>query len=177
VLELGPGGVLFRQGDQGESFYIVKTGALEVLASSADGAEAIPVAYLGAGEGLGEVALLTGSPRSATVRAPEKAELFVVEKNVFWDLMETLPSFARDLSVVLARRLEATTHKVPRAAAKQLQGNLRFFDLATVIQTLIGAQQTGSLLVTQDEGNQKVAELFFLKGNITRGKMRHLTGD
>ena len=55
---------------------------------------------------------------------------------------------------------------MPRASAKQLQGNLQFFDLATVIQTLIGSHQTGNLVVTQDGGKQKVAEIFFFKGNI-----------
>jgi CRP-like cAMP-binding protein len=177
VMELGSQGILFRQGEEGERLYIVKSGALEVLTSGADGTETVPVAYLGVGEVLGEVALLTGSTRTATIRAPERAELFVLERRVFWDLMDTLPSFARDLCVVLARRLDATTHKIPRTAARQLQGNLRFFDLATVIQTLIGAQQTGTLLVTQDEGAQKLAELFFFKGNIARGRVKHLTGD
>jgi hypothetical protein len=78
---------------------------------------------------------------------------------------------------VLARRLEATTLKVPRSASKQLQGNLRFFDLATVIQTLIGAGQTGTLLVTQEDGQHRVAELFFYKGNVAKARVRHLSGD
>src|SRR5438094_6325838 len=90
--------------------------------------------------------------------------------------MKTLPAFARNLCLVLAKRLEATTLKVPRGS-KQLQGNLRFFDLATVIQTLIGSHQTGSLVVTQDGGKNKVAEIFFFKGNIARAKVKHLVGD
>ena len=175
--EFGPGALLFRQGDQGDRLYIVKSGALEVLAAPADGADAVPVAYLGTGEVLGELALLTGSPRTATVRCPEKAEVFVLEKPVFQDLMVTLPPFPRGLCLVLARRLEATTLKVPRASTKQLQGNLRFFDLATVIQTLIGSHQTGNLMVTQEGGKQRVAELFFFKGNIARAKVKQLTGD
>ena len=80
--EYGPGQVVFEQGDQGDRLYIVKSGALEVLASFSDGADPVPVAYLGPGEVLGELALLTGSPRSASVRAPEHAELFTVEKSV-----------------------------------------------------------------------------------------------
>jgi CRP-like cAMP-binding protein len=175
--EFGPGALVFRQGDQGDRLYIVKSGALEVLAAPADGAEAIPVAYLGTGEVLGELALLTGSPRSATLRCPERAEVFVLEKPVFLDLMVTLPAFSRNLCLVLAKRLEATTLKVPRASTKQLQGNLRFFDLATVIQTLIGSHQTGTLTVTQEGGKQKIAELFFFKGNIARAKVKQLTGD
>jgi CRP-like cAMP-binding protein len=176
--EYGPGQVVFGQGDEGDRLYIVKSGALEVLASPADAADPIPVAYLGPGEVLGELALLTGSPRSASARVPERAELFTVDKPVFLDLMKTLPAFAGNLCLVLAKRLEATTLKVPRGS-KQLQGNLRFFDLATVIQTLIGSHQTGTLVVTQEGGKTKnrIAELFFFKGNIAKAKVRHLTGD
>jgi CRP-like cAMP-binding protein len=177
LLQLGPGDFVFEQGDQGDRLFIVKSGVLEVLSTPTEGTDTVPVAYLGTGEVLGELALLTGSPRSATVRSPERAEVFTLEKPVFLDLMESLPAFSRNLCLVLAKRLETTTLKAPRNSGKQLQGNLRFFDLATVIQTLIGSHQTGSLIVTQEGGKQKVAELFFFKGNIARAKFRQLGGD
>ncbi len=173
----GAGEVVFRQGDEGDQLYIVKAGVLEILAAAADGSGAQPVAYFGVGEVLGELALLTGSPRSATARSPEKVELFVIDKSVFLDLMVTLPAFARNLCLVLAKRLEATTLRLPRAQAKQLQGNLKFFDLATVIQTLIGSHQTGSLTVSQEGGKTKIGDMFFFKGNIARAKFRQLTGN
>jgi len=172
----GAGQLVFEQGEPGNGMYIVKSGVLEVLATKAGSHDLVPVAYLGAGEVLGELALLTGSPRSATVRSPQEAELFTVQRPVFLDLMDSLPAFARNLCIVLARRLEATTLKLP-GPAKQLQGNLRFFDLATVIQTLIGSHQTGLLSVTQPEGRAKTAEILFYKGNVSRAKVRHLTGD
>jgi CRP-like cAMP-binding protein len=175
LLEFGPGEIVFHQGDQGDRLYVVKSGVLEVLSTPSDAAEPVPIAYLGTGEVLGELALLTGSTRSATVRSPEHAELFAVDKTVFFDLMDILPAFSRNLCVVLARRLETTTLKVPRASGKQLQGNLRYFDLATVIQTLIGSHQTGSLVVTHEK--HKVAELFFYRGNVVRARFRHLVGD
>jgi len=175
LLEFGPGEEVFRQGDRGDRLFVVKSGVLEVLSTPADAVEPVPVAYLGTGEVLGELALLTGSPRSATVRSPEHAELFAVDRTVFIDLMDTLPAFSRNLCVVLARRLETTTLKVPRASGKQLQGSLRFFDLATVIQTLIGSHQTGSLVLSRDK--QKLGELFFVRGNIHRARFRHLIGD
>ena len=175
LLEFGPGDVVFRQGDQGDRLFVVKSGVIEVVAAPSDGSESVVVAYLGTGEVIGELALLTGSPRSATVRSPEHAEVFAVDKTVFFDLMDVLPAFARNLCVVLARRLEATTLKVPRAAGKQLQGNLKYFDLATVIQTLIGSHQTGALVVSQDK--HRVAEIFFFRGNIARARYRQLIGD
>ena len=175
LLEFGPGQVVFRQGEEGDRLFVVKSGVLEVVATPTDGSEPTVVAYLGTGEVIGELALLTGSPRSATVRSPEHVVLFAVDKAVFLDLMEELPAFSRSLCVVLAKRLETTTLKVPRAAGKQLQGNLRYFDLATVIQTLISSHQTGALVVTQDK--HKLAEMFFYHGNIARARYRQLVGD
>lgn len=174
--EVTSGQVVFQQGDPGERLCIVKSGVLEVVAAR-EGGEIAPLAYLGEGEVVGELALLTGSPRSATVRCPQRAVVLTLERAVFHDLLQTLPSFARDLCVVLARRLERAASRAPRAGGKQLQGNLRFFDLATVIQTLITAQQTGSLVVTQEEGGAKLAELFFYKGNVARARFRQLSGD
>ena len=175
LVEFGPGEVVFHQGDQGDRLFVVKRGVLEVLATPSDATDAVPVAYLGTGEVLGELALLTGSTRSATVRSPQHAELFAVERAVFIDLMDSRPAFSRNLCVVLARRLETTTLKVPRASGKQLQGSLRYFDLATVIQTLIGSRQTGNLTVTRQK--KKLAELSFFRGNIYRARYGHLAGD
>ena len=176
-LEFGPGAVIFRQGDQGDRLYLVKSGVLEIIAQPSDGSEAMPVAYLGPGEVLGELALLTGSPRTATVRSPEHAELFMLDKPIFHDLMGSLPALSRNMCLVLAKRLEATTLKIPRQTGKQLQGNLKFFDLATVIQTLIGSHQTGVLTVLQEQGKQKFAEIMFMKGNICRARVKNLSGD
>ena len=53
---------------------------------------------------------------------PEHAELFTIEKPVFLDLMETLPAFSRNLCVVLAKRLEATTLKVPAGLRQAAPG-------------------------------------------------------
>ncbi len=174
--EYGPETVVFRQGDRGDKLYIVKSGVLEILARPADSNDAMPVAYLGKGEVLGELALITGSARTATARCPERAELFTLEQPVFRDLMSTLPDFSRNLCFVLAKRLEVTTLKVPRVSTKQLQGNLRYFDLATVIQTLIGSHQTGLLAVAGTD-KLKIAEIIFFKGNIGRARFRHLSGD
>jgi len=181
LVAFGSGQIIFNQGDPGDRLYIVKEGVVEIIATPKDGSEPRTVAYLGRGEVIGELALLTGSARSATVRAPERAELFTVEAPVFLDLLGTLPSFARNLCVVLARRLEITTLNAPASPSKQLQGNLRFFDLATVMQTLISSHQTGVLAVRQEAGEGEkrttIAEILFLKGNISRAKFRHLIGD
>lgn len=172
----GPGDVLFKQGDQGENFYVIKSGVLEVFVTPQDGSAPHTIVFLGVGEIVGELALLTGSPRSATIRCPEAAEVLCIDLDVFNDLMVSIPGMARSMCEILAKRLEASTLKARRPEAKQLAGHLEFFDLATIIQTLIGAHQTGSLVITDDD-RKKVAEIFFHKGNIVRAWFQTLVGD
>ena len=172
----GPGAIVFKQGEPGDRMYVIKSGVLEVITQPADNTPTVTVAFLGVGEVVGELALLTGSPRSATIRCPENAELFRLDKAVFDDLMGSLPGMARSMCEVIARRLEATTLKSRRAESKQLSGNLEFFDLATVIQTLIGSHQTGSLIVSSPK-HERVSEIVFFKGNVVRGVFQHLKGD
>jgi CRP-like cAMP-binding protein len=172
----GPGTIVFKQGEPGDRMFVIKSGVLEVITQPADNTPAVTVAFLGVGEVVGELALLTGSPRSATIRCPENAELFRLDKGVFDDLMASLPGMARSMCEVIARRLEATTLKSRRAETKQLAGNLQFFDLATVIQTLIGSHQTGSLVVSSPK-QERVSEIVFYKGNIGRAVFQQLKGD
>ena len=174
--KFGPGAIVFKQGEPGDRMYVIKSGVLEVITQPVDNTPSVTVAFLGVGEVVGELALLTGSPRSATIRCPENAELFRVDKAVFDDLMVSLPGMARSMCEVIARRLEATTLKSRRAETKQLSGNLQFFDLATVIQTLIGSHQTGSLLVSSPS-HERVSEIVFYKGNIVRALFQKLKGD
>jgi hypothetical protein len=76
-LEAGAGTVLMRQGDEGDRYYAIADGQLEVLR---DGA---PVATLGRGEGVGEIALLEEVPRTATVTVTEPARLYALTKEPF----------------------------------------------------------------------------------------------
>jgi CRP-like cAMP-binding protein len=172
----GPGAIVFKQGEPGDRMYVIKSGVLEVITQPMDNTPTVTVAFLGVGEVVGELALLTGSPRSATIRCPENAEMFRLDKAVFDDLMASLPGMARSMCEVIARRLEATTLKSRRTETKQLSGNLQFFDLATVIQTLIGSHQTGSLIVSSPK-HERVSEIVFFKGNIGRASFQHLKGD
>jgi len=67
-VEAAPGEEVVREGDPGDSYYIVTHGECEVLRRSGQGA-AQPIARIGVGRGFGEEALLSGEPRNATVRA------------------------------------------------------------------------------------------------------------
>jgi CRP-like cAMP-binding protein len=99
----GSGEIICREGDPGDAFFVLRRGAVEVVARSASGQET-HITDLTAPAFFGEMALLTGEPRSATVRAKGDAELLVVEHSGFEALFKTRPSVAAAVSRVLATR-------------------------------------------------------------------------
>jgi CRP-like cAMP-binding protein len=168
------GSMVVRRGDPGDSVFVVKSGVVEVV-SPAEDRESSALAYLGKGECFGELALLTGSPRHADVRVPEQAELLIIEQELFQELMDQHPGFARQLSVILAHRQVKLLQNLPASDKKELQGSLRYFDLATVIQTLISSSQSGVMTLAIER--QPVAQVSFQAGNIFRVSFQHRTGD
>jgi CRP-like cAMP-binding protein len=94
--QLKKGGILFRAGDPGDALYIVGRGKVEVLAEGAHGTPAATgaIAVLGEGHAFGEMSLLSGDPRSATIRAIEDTEVLKIDKSDFERLVATDPAFA-----------------------------------------------------------------------------------
>jgi CRP-like cAMP-binding protein len=82
---LASGEVLFRAGDRGDALYIVAKGKVEVSEDGATGAHTL--AELEPGQTFGEMALITGGPRTATVRAKEASELLRIDRKDFRDLL------------------------------------------------------------------------------------------
>jgi CRP-like cAMP-binding protein len=102
---------VFRQGDRPEAFYVVRGGVLHVLEEDSEtGGERI-LRTLGRGESFGELGLVDGTARTATVRAVEDSELFEVDEATFDRLLADtveVPEFAPTMqAVVELRRLPA----------------------------------------------------------------------
>ena len=98
---LKAGEVLFRAGDKGDALYIVKHGNVVVLPERGESALSpeVAIAHLSEGQTLGEMALLTGNPRSATIRATVTTELLRIGKDDF----ERLIQEDRDLEAAVRR--------------------------------------------------------------------------
>ncbi len=79
---IGPGEVLFEQGDQSDALFIVGHGELEVVGRSEMG-EKVVLAILGQGTVVGEMSLIEGGPRSATVRSVSECDIFRLEREAF----------------------------------------------------------------------------------------------
>jgi CRP-like cAMP-binding protein len=95
---------VFSQGDIADAFYVVVSGAV-VVSVRIDGLDApVEVAVLGSGHLFGELALLDGSPRAATIVTKEPSTLLRLESATFAELVEAFPEIARVLRTVAASR-------------------------------------------------------------------------
>jgi len=112
-LELPAGETVFSQGDPGDALYVIASGAVEVRGER-DG-RGVRVAVLGPGDCLGEMALVTGDPRSATVVTLAPSHLLRLDKERFRALSERHPVFLRELARVLCRRVARTSEDVAYA--------------------------------------------------------------
>lgn len=105
-LTFSPGADLVTLGDHGESLFVLIEGVLDVLVE-VNGSEKT-VALLAPGEFFGELSLLTGEKRSATVRAVTEAVVYEIGKDVIIEIMQQRPSLAENLATILARRRTQT---------------------------------------------------------------------
>ncbi|KAL4103056.1 hypothetical protein PRIC1_006793 [Phytophthora ramorum] len=85
-MRVEPGHFVIKQGAQGDNFYAVESGQLEILVSMGE-APPIRYGYLGPGLGFGELALLYNMPRAATIRAVTEVELWALERNTFREIL------------------------------------------------------------------------------------------
>ena len=104
-LHYAAGERIIEEGAPGDSFFILDRGEVEV--SKEMGGVRRPLARLMEGQFFGEMALLTGENRAATVLAATDVDLFTLDKTGFHDIIVGNPAIAVDISTILSERREA----------------------------------------------------------------------
>jgi CRP/FNR family transcriptional regulator, cyclic AMP receptor protein len=104
---------VFHEGDPGNACYIVRTGSCRVTREHPDG-RAITLANLGPGAIFGELAMLDGEARSASVEATEDTELLALPASDMRFLIREHPGMAEKLVVALTRRLREANERIAR---------------------------------------------------------------
>jgi len=101
--EIHPAGTfIIRQGDEGDKFYIIRRGKVEVIKEYGEKSDVI--AILETGAFFGELALLRKEPRAATIKATEEVELLTLSKEIFMDVVQKSASFEEQLRKVYFAR-------------------------------------------------------------------------
>ena len=108
---LQAGAWLFREGDPAEGLYVVATGRLEVVLERDEQDEVLRT--LGPGDVVGELALLTGSGRAASIRARRDSELIELSREQFDALLAGDPGFTRELLRLMGTQLQRSRDREP----------------------------------------------------------------
>lgn len=112
------GKTVFRQGDPGDAAYLIIDGEADVILEGPAGP--ITVATLGANDIVGEMAILSGAPRNATVRAKGRLIALRIAKEPFLRMVREFPSMAVSIMIELAHRLDSTNNQL-RTATSEVQ--------------------------------------------------------
>jgi CRP/FNR family cyclic AMP-dependent transcriptional regulator len=125
------GEVIFHQGDAGDTLHLVQSGRIKVVLPAESGDEVL-LAILGPGNCFGELALLDGESRSATVVAIEPVETLTLGRSDFMAFVRANPETAERLMINLAHIIRKVNEDVADLAFLDLPGRLakKLLDLA-----------------------------------------------
>lgn len=143
--------VLFHAGDPGEGCYLLREGVVKASVVAKDGQERL-LAVFGPGALIGELSLIDGEPRSATISALKPSQLLHLPAGVFFRLADSNPLVYREALKILARRLRETNESVVAQGTVPVVGRVaRAF--ATLGQGL-GEQRPGGRILIPNKITQ-----------------------
>jgi CRP-like cAMP-binding protein len=164
---------IIRQGDVGESLFIITKGEVLVVREGRQHEEEI-LATLPEGESFGEMSLISGEAVSATIRAKTPVTLLVLSKPDFAPLLRDNPSLNVYFTKLLTQRLQQANSRIMDMLDRGIQGNLRTFTIPELIQTLALNRRTGTLAIMDKHAK---AEVHIQNGAVTEVFLEDLKGE
>ena len=115
--------ILISKGDQSDQLFVVLKGKLKVSITDASGKEII-MSLLGAGDYFGEMAMIDGESRSATIVTTQASEVMTISRDDFHRTLMSSPELMFELLKVLARKVRIATDKLESLAFEDVYGRL-----------------------------------------------------
>jgi CRP-like cAMP-binding protein len=163
-----PGQLVFREGDDSDTCYVVRDGHARAIRSHSDG-RTITLATFGPGDIFGELAMFEDERRSATVEATEPTTVVGVLGGDMRRLMSEHPGIAMRLVVALAGRLRETNERLSRQSFQTVQSRVAVVLSRLVEQEVAAGKAGGDVLVTATQ-----ADLAQLAGSSRESASRFL---
>jgi len=145
-----PNSAVFFQGDPSDSLYIVLKGSVKVTQASEDGHEKI-LDILGAGEIFGELAMLDGHPRSATVTTCEATELAAISRKDLREFVSTRPEILWKVMESLCERVRKTSTDMLELSSREVPYRL-LAALSQLTEKFGKTAADGSCLISENFG-------------------------
>ena len=161
------GAFIVRAGDSTDSLYILLDGRAKVTNFDEEGREII-LAWLGPGEFFGEMGLVDGSPRSASVMAMEPCELLNISSDAFTRCMQDNFEVAQKLMQILVRRLREADRKIESLALLDVYGRVARLLLE------LSVDENGKKVVKKKMSKQDMARMIGASREMVSKVMRDL---
>ena len=168
-----------KTGDPGDIMYIIINGGVKICIYGAGNKEQV-VATLGPGDYFGEMALLTGETRSATVITTSSSEMFLLYKNDFDVILEKFPSISLSMGKIVSKRLRETLSKAASSSKETVvmdtgpKGSLKDKGLVDLVQFCEGNSLTGTLTI---KSNNKTGIFNYSSGELLSVELGDLKDD
>jgi CRP-like cAMP-binding protein len=144
------GAVIFMRGDPGDSLCGVATGRVRISASGPGGKEVF-LNIMEPGDAFGEIALLDGSPRTATATAMARTELIIIPRDAFSALLQSQPQLAAHLIQLLCKRVRWTAELMEDTALLSVPARLAKRLLSLAGANAREAQRGTKISISQEE--------------------------
>jgi CRP/FNR family transcriptional regulator, cyclic AMP receptor protein len=117
-IECNEGDVVFQQGEEGSSLFVIEEGAMEI--SYGEGKGRVRLATLFAGQYFGELSLFDGAPRSATATAIKRSRLIRLDRDDLVDFVNKNPAAALRIIAEMSERLRQTNELMSRQVSRNV---------------------------------------------------------
>ena len=162
------GEIVFKEGDEGSTCYVVRSGRARAVREHPDG-RSITLAHFGPGDIFGEMAMLDGDRRSATVESIDETDAIAILSADMHRLLREYPDISVKLIAALGRRLRDTNERLARQSFQTVQSRVAAV-LAELVASAREERETeGDVVITSTQ-----AELARLAGSSRESASRFL---
>lgn len=171
-LRFKSGDVILEANSTSSHFHVLVKGMVRI-ASRGDDGRVLELSVLRKGDCFGEMSILTGAATSNQVDAVEECLTLAIAKEEFHKLVAEYPVLSIILYRMLSKRIKATNQKLSQLLSPGLSGDLRFFAFTDLVQTVLTARMTGTLVVEQA---QRRARFGFRVGGLIHASLGNMSG-
>ncbi|KAA3617383.1 MAG: DUF4388 domain-containing protein [Calditrichaeota bacterium] len=162
--------LVIKEGDPGDCLYLIKSGRVKVFANHEDLSQEIVLSYLEAGDHFGEMALISGEPRSASVVSVTEIEVWELNRAVFDGLIMNNPNITLTLTHLLTQRLKESN--IARKESEEYyeqkfmpHGELEEIHVVQLLKYAEDNSLTGTIVVSNNESK---AKFHYKKGQLIK---------
>jgi CRP-like cAMP-binding protein len=144
-------------GDPGDRMYIIINGKVKVVVYLENSKEETIIRYLEDGDYFGELSLLTGEPRSASVMTTEPSEMYVLRKADFDAAVERFPSIILSMGKIMSQRLLATLEKAQSVVSDERSSRQRSEEAAAAHDTVAKGNRMAAATRVEGAGTDEMS--------------------